>query len=55
MERFLDEPDKPLILALSRADPRKNLSSLVRAYGESPELQERANLLIVAGNRDDIR
>lgn len=55
VERFLDEPDKPLILALSRADPRKNLSSLVRAYGESPELQERANLLIVAGNRDDIR
>ncbi len=55
VERFLDEPDKPLILALSRADPRKNLSSLVRAYGESPELQALANLLIVAGNRDDIR
>lgn len=55
VERFLDEPDKPLILALSRADPRKNLSTLVRAFGESPELRERANLLIVAGNRDDIR
>jgi len=55
VERFLDEPDKPLILALSRADPRKNLSSLVRAYGQSPELQQHANLLIVAGNRDDIR
>jgi sucrose-phosphate synthase len=55
VDRFLDEPDRPLILALSRADPRKNLGSLVRAYGESPDLQEQANLLIVAGNRDDIR
>lgn len=55
VERFLDEPHKPLILALSRADPRKNLSSLVRAYGDSPDLQDLANLLIVAGNRDDIR
>jgi sucrose-phosphate synthase len=55
VERFLDEPDKPLILALSRADPRKNLSALLRAYGESRDLQDRANLLIVAGNRDDIR
>lgn len=55
VERFLDEPDKPLILALSRADHRKNIVALVEAYGECPELQERANLLIIAGNRDDIR
>jgi sucrose-phosphate synthase len=53
--RFLEEPDKPLILALSRADPRKNINSLLEAYGESETLQQRANLLIVAGNRDDIR
>jgi len=55
VERFLDDPDKPLILALSRADRRKNIIALVEAYGESPELQSLANLLIVAGNRDDIR
>jgi sucrose-phosphate synthase len=53
--RFLEDPDKPLILALSRADPRKNIHSLLEAYGESETLQEIANLLIVAGNRDDIR
>jgi len=53
--RYLTEPDKPLILALSRADPRKNIGSLVEAYGQSPRLQEMANLLIVAGSRDDIR
>lgn len=52
--RFLDDPSKPLICALSRADPRKNLQTLVRAFGEDEELRKRANLLIVAGNRDDI-
>jgi sucrose-phosphate synthase len=55
LDRFFDEPDKPIILALSRADERKNIVTLVEAYGESPALQERANLLIIAGNRDDIR
>jgi len=55
LPRFLNEPDKPLILALSRPDERKNLLTLLEAYGESPELQQVANLLIVAGCRDDIR
>ncbi|MDR9436309.1 MAG: HAD-IIB family hydrolase [Thiohalophilus sp.] len=54
LARFLQEPEKPMILALSRADERKNITTLVRAYGESPELQKKANLVIVAGNRDDI-
>lgn len=54
IRRFLQQPEKPLILALSRPDTRKNISALVTAYGESLELQDRANLLIVAGNRDDI-
>lgn len=53
--RFLRDPDKPLILALSRPDYRKNITTLVESYAESPRLRERANLLIVAGNRDDIR
>ena len=52
--RFLTQPNKPIILALSRPDPKKNLVSLVEAYGSSPALQEIANLVIVAGNRDDI-
>jgi len=55
IRRFLQSPDKPLILALSRADARKNNQTLLEAYGESDELREIANLLIVAGNRDDIR
>ncbi len=55
VDRFLRAPDKPVILALSRPDERKNIATLVQAFGESPALQERANLVIVAGNRDDIR
>jgi sucrose-phosphate synthase len=55
LPHFLTQPDKPLILALSRPDERKNLLTLIEAFGESPKLQQAANLLIVAGNRDDIR
>ncbi|MGA7181067.1 MAG: HAD-IIB family hydrolase [Thiobacillaceae bacterium] len=53
--RFLTDPGKPLILAISRPDERKNIPTLLRAYGESAELQAMANLIVVAGNRDDIR
>jgi sucrose-phosphate synthase len=52
--RHLQDPGKPLILALSRPDRRKNISALVEAYGQSATLQKLANLLIIAGNRDDI-
>lgn len=55
LARFLREPDKPAILALSRPDERKNIATLVHAYGQNPELHNLANLVIVAGNRDDIR
>lgn len=53
--RFLNQPDKPLILAISRPDKRKNIEGLVTAYGEDRGLQERANLAIFAGIRRDIR
>lgn len=55
IDRFLDNPGKPIILALSRPDERKNIATLLRAYGESHALQDMANLVIVAGNREDIR
>ncbi|WP_028491557.1 HAD-IIB family hydrolase [Thioalkalivibrio sp. ALE19] len=55
IRRFLQKPDRPLIMALSRADERKNIRSLVDAYAGNEWLRENANLLIVAGNRDDIR
>ncbi|SDP51476.1 HAD-IIB family hydrolase [Desulforhopalus singaporensis] len=52
--RFLHDPEKPIILAISRPDPRKNILKLITAYGESDKLREMANLVIIAGNRDDI-
>jgi len=52
---FLTHPKKPMVLAISRADPRKNIPTLIRAFGENAELREMANLVIVAGNRDDVR
>jgi sucrose-phosphate synthase len=55
LNKFLIDPNKPIILALSRPDERKNIVTLLDAYGRSPQLQELANLAIVAGNRDDIR
>lgn len=54
LERFLVEPDKRLILALSRPDRRKNIPGLVEAYGNDKELQAMANLAIFAGLRKDI-
>jgi len=55
LARFLRKPDKPFVLALSRPDERKNIVTLLEAYGESAKLQKVANLVIVAGNREDIR
>lgn len=54
LARFLHQPQKPIILALSRAERRKNVAALVEAYGTSPELQSLANLVLVLGSRTDI-
>lgn len=55
VDKSLSEPQKPLIFSISRPDTRKNIKGLIEAYGNSPELQAMANLLIVAGTRDDVR
>lgn len=55
VDRFLREPKKPMILCVARADKKKNLGALLHAYGKSEKLRETANLVIVAGNRDDYR
>ncbi len=54
LERFLMNPEKPLILAVARPDHRKNISGLVSAYGMDKELQAIANLAVFAGIRKDI-
>ncbi|MCA9138911.1 MAG: HAD-IIB family hydrolase, partial [Planctomycetales bacterium] len=55
LARFLDNPDKPMILTMARPDERKNLTKLLDVYGQSEELQRHANLVMVLGTRDDLR
>jgi sucrose-phosphate synthase len=43
----------PCIVASSRLDPKKNHLGLVRAFAHSPDLRQRANLVIVTGNIED--
>lgn len=51
---FLRQLDLPIVLAVARPVDKKNLAGLVEAYGRSPELRARANLVILAGLRDGI-
>lgn len=52
--KFFTNMNKPIILSLCRPEKRKNITGLIQAYGENPELQQKANLAIFAGIRKDI-
>ena len=52
---WLRRPELPIVLAIARPDVRKNLPILVRTFGENEQLRNAANLVIVAGNREDVR
>ncbi|KAI4379498.1 hypothetical protein MLD38_005786 [Melastoma candidum] len=52
--RFFNNPRKPMILALARPDPKKNITTLVKAFGECRPLRDLANLTLIMGNRDSI-
>jgi sucrose-phosphate synthase len=52
---FFVEIEKPFILTVCRPDIRKNISGLIKAYGEDKKLQKKANLAIFAGIRKDIQ
>ena len=54
IDRFLFDPNKPLILSIGRPDKRKNFETIIQAYGSDKELQTMANLAIFAGVRKDI-
>jgi sucrose-phosphate synthase len=55
INRFLENPRKPMILCICRPEVRKNIKGLVAAYGNNQALQKRANLVLVAGSRENIR
>lgn len=52
LKRFLRDPDKPVVFTIARADERKNLAGLVKAFGGNEWLRENANLVLVGGNRE---
>lgn len=52
--RFFTNPRKPMILALARPDPKKNILTLVKAFGECRPLRDLANLTLILGNRENI-
>jgi len=47
---LLSDRDKPLIFTMARLDTIKNITGLVKWYGENPQLREMANLFVVAGS-----
>ena len=45
--RFLRNTRKPVILAMSRPDAKKNLTTLIKAFGENNTLRSIANLVLI--------
>jgi len=54
MNSFLTDSFKPPLLAISRAVRRKNVPSLVEAFGRSEKLKKNNNLILVLGCRDNL-
>ncbi len=54
MNPFLVDSSKPPLLAISRAVKRKNVPSLVEAFGRSEKLKKNCNLVLVLGCRENI-
>ncbi|KAM1018891.1 hypothetical protein ACFX13_041055 [Malus domestica] len=52
--RFFTNLRKPMIPALARPDPKKNITTLLKAFGECRPLRELANLTLIIGNCDGI-
>ena len=53
MKPFLKDSSKPPFLTISRAVRRKNIPSLIEAYGRSEKLKRKTNLILILGCRDN--
>ncbi|MCO6414018.1 MAG: sucrose synthase [Thiogranum sp.] len=51
----LADTGKPLLFTMARMDHIKNITGFVEWYGNSPQLRERANLLVISGHVDPSR
>ena len=52
---FLRYPQRPPLLAICRADHRKNIPALLEVFARSQRLRENHNLVLVLGCRQDLR
>ncbi len=52
--KFLKDPQKPSVLAIARPDERKNFPTLIEAFAGNEYLRETANLILIAGNRENL-
>lgn len=50
--RSFAHPERPIVLAVARPVRKKNLSAILQAFAGDPQLQEMANLVILAGQHD---
>jgi len=55
VDPWLDDPERPCLLAIARPVAKKNLTTLVDAYAGDAWLREHANLIVLAGQHDAIR
>jgi len=51
---FFRDSSKPPVFTIARADERKNLPGLVRAFSGNDWLRENANLIVIGGNREKL-
>lgn len=51
---FLRDLSRQPVFTIARADERKNLGGLVRAFAANPWLRENANLILIGGNRSTL-
>ncbi len=52
MNPFLKDSTKPPLLTISRAVRRKNIPSLIEAFGRSEKLKRKTNLILILGCRE---
>jgi len=55
IHRFLKDASKRVILLVARPVVQKNAVALIRAFGGSPQLRQEANLVLVMGQRQELR
>ena len=49
---WLDDPCKPILLAIARPVAKKNLSAVLRAFAGNAALRDMANVVLLAGRHD---